>query len=409
MASRGGVLVSWSDPASPELLVGERDYGHYAPGNIFNCFPGSTEANLANGCDKLWRRRFKGTLTEVVLSDGTVLQSTPNHPVLARSGWLAMDRLKQGDHLFQSMPKTVNVANDQNDRLKSRFDYLFESMRADIGSESAMGSELDFHGDGSEDDIDVVDVNGFLRNYFVAVLQQTFMQFMFARSGQPVPSTLSGLGFKGEADGRVRLSHRGISVRNQFAALRNRHFSHADRISFTDRAAMYATAGQDFRNCSTAASHGASDSLFALSGEVSADDGIATDQALLRANDVAFNENSVSDEGVAESARLAWDELRGGAKRHPLFDKLLQVTSTRKVDFDGHVYGLQSDNGWYRVTSANIITKNCRCYPEPLLRFDQVRWPHPVYMSGAVRMMTLAAFRQIAGADRGAARLGMVA
>lgn len=37
---------------------------------------------------------------------------------------------------------------------------------------------------------------------------------------------------------------------------------------------------------------------------------------------------------------------------------------------------------------------NCRCYPEPLMRLDQVSWPHRVYMGGVIRMMTLAKFKQ---------------
>lgn len=32
-----GVLVKWEDPPSPEELIGEKSYGHYAPGEIFNC------------------------------------------------------------------------------------------------------------------------------------------------------------------------------------------------------------------------------------------------------------------------------------------------------------------------------------------------------------------------------------
>ena len=32
-----GVLVRWSDPPSPELLVGEKSEGHYNAGNIYNC------------------------------------------------------------------------------------------------------------------------------------------------------------------------------------------------------------------------------------------------------------------------------------------------------------------------------------------------------------------------------------
>lgn len=32
-----GVICRWSDPPNPEALAGERSYGHYHPGGIFNC------------------------------------------------------------------------------------------------------------------------------------------------------------------------------------------------------------------------------------------------------------------------------------------------------------------------------------------------------------------------------------
>lgn len=42
-------------------------------------------------------------------------------------------------------------------------------------------------------------------------------------------------------------------------------------------------------------------------------------------------------------------------------------------------------------------TFNCRCYPAPLIEFDDVTWPHRVYFGGRIQMMTLAKFKQIAG------------
>lgn len=42
-------------------------------------------------------------------------------------------------------------------------------------------------------------------------------------------------------------------------------------------------------------------------------------------------------------------------------------------------------------------TFNCRCYPAPLIEFDDVSWPHRVYYGGRIQMMTLAKFKQIAG------------
>jgi SPP1 gp7 family putative phage head morphogenesis protein len=38
---------------------------------------------------------------------------------------------------------------------------------------------------------------------------------------------------------------------------------------------------------------------------------------------------------------------------------------------------------------------NCRCSAEPLLRLEQVAWPHQVYSNGGIRWMTLADFRRL--------------
>ena len=38
---------------------------------------------------------------------------------------------------------------------------------------------------------------------------------------------------------------------------------------------------------------------------------------------------------------------------------------------------------------------NCRCYPEPLLDIDDVRWPHKVYLNGVIRKMSRKEFEEI--------------
>lgn len=37
----------------------------------------------------------------------------------------------------------------------------------------------------------------------------------------------------------------------------------------------------------------------------------------------------------------------------------------------------------------------CRCYPETLVRLEQVAWPHKVYYAGKIQRVTLAQFRRI--------------
>jgi SPP1 gp7 family putative phage head morphogenesis protein len=62
------VLVRWTDPPSPEELIGERSYGHYHSGDIFNCrcYPAPL-----TGIDRVsWPHKvyMNGTITMMTLS-----------------------------------------------------------------------------------------------------------------------------------------------------------------------------------------------------------------------------------------------------------------------------------------------------------------------------------------------------
>lgn len=48
-----------------------------------------------------------------------------------------------------------------------------------------------------------------------------------------------------------------------------------------------------------------------------------------------------------------------------------------------------------RYAAGNVF--NCRCYPEPLIYLDQVRWPHRVYVRGSLRSMTRSQFVNMTG------------
>lgn len=53
---------------------------------------------------------------------------------------------------------------------------------------------------------------------------------------------------------------------------------------------------------------------------------------------------------------------------------------------------LLGEKSYGHYHAGNIF--NCRCYMEPLLRLDQVNWPHRVYTAGAIRYMLLSEFRR---------------
>lgn len=63
-----GVLINFTDPPSPEALSGEKSYGHYQAGNIFNCrcYP----APLIDFSDVSWSHRvyYRGGIRSLTLA-----------------------------------------------------------------------------------------------------------------------------------------------------------------------------------------------------------------------------------------------------------------------------------------------------------------------------------------------------
>ncbi len=57
--------------------------------------------------------------------------------------------------------------------------------------------------------------------------------------------------------------------------------------------------------------------------------------------------------------------------------------------------GVKSTLGAYHAGDC----PNCRCYPEPLLRLDQVMWPCRVYHEGRLQPMTRVRFERISGME----------
>jgi len=60
-----------------------------------------------------------------------------------------------------------------------------------------------------------------------------------------------------------------------------------------------------------------------------------------------------------------------------------------------------------RYTPGRIY--NCRCFAQPVLRTDNLAWPHKVYANGVIRMTTLAAFRRMNALPAETVRLGVAA
>ena len=131
--------------------------------NAARCFVGTTRVQSPSGIRKIYRRTYTGEIVRVTTVDGRVLTGTPNHPILTPDGWVALGLIKEGDNLVCcTVSKGSGVSNADVDDPPPRFYEVFESSLKFGNLKGMVGCGVDFHGDGEDGQIDVVNTDRLL-------------------------------------------------------------------------------------------------------------------------------------------------------------------------------------------------------------------------------------------------------
>jgi hypothetical protein len=289
----GEALMSPGDPSG-------------SPSNVINCVPGSALI-LASGVQGAFRYFYEGKLIEVLLGSGNQLSMSPNHPILAERGWILAGQLQQGDNLISTFgsndfgPLVIGPHVQAQPSLASD---VFDALLKTGVSERVIGLPMNFHGDGSNSDVDVVLADRELRFGIDATKVEEFDQLCFAFANAPDASG-------GTLDQLLMASrHASDSI-----------MSFADLLSANVR--THVTPFDEF--CLTSPAQGNS-----------------------------LSEKSVS-QGLAGNADLISQGLHGLSGLIAL-DKVVDIRDTYNV---GHLYTFQTASGVY--IADGCVSHNCRC------------------------------------------------
>ncbi len=273
-----------------------------------------------------YKRWYTGDMVEIRTQGSHVLPATPNHPILTPDGWVPIGQLHAGSYVVaQSMRDGESSADPGEHHEPPRIEQVFGALCVSGGvvSMGMVVSAEDFHGDGTDGDVDVVFVDGLLGGG--------------VQVGEPFKQQqLVGAG-------RGLLLHGGCA---------------------SDQRPV----GAWFALDAAAPRHGASQALFG---------------GLVGGHDlVGFGPTAEGYSGFGEDAGdcRPGDTVADGE----LFDalpgsiRLDQIVEVRRFPFGGYVYNLQTRGGWY---SANgIVTHNCRCrlvlWPGRLADFEPTDLPY---------------------------------
>ncbi|HDR9285157.1 TPA: hypothetical protein QDB46_000211 [Burkholderia multivorans] len=319
------------------------------PGEFVFCFPGDTSVDLFQDVEKAYRRWYDGDLVTVTTSSGRKLSATPNHPVFTEHGWVAIGSLKKGDKVIEIAEECIKSAKLDTDKTLTLIADLFDAVRARGFKEIRCGMKPQFHGDGTDEDVDVVSTAGPLRDNLVPSLAERLDKFILASANS---LRLASRAIGKNIFGFLSFAHRSVSFGSSDVAMLIHGRSEGTVCGLSSlEPVQHGLAGHAKR-------------FGKLTGILSS---LIAPTKLKRIRRNLLNSASAGPKvdpsllvPMPDGHGVSADSLGNFLKGKSLSAQAVDVLDVNIRPWAGHVYNLQTESGWYVANS--IITHNCRCY-----------------------------------------------
>lgn len=340
------------------------------PSMEINCFPAESIIEYAGGCNKLYRRWYTGVLSEIVTKEGNSLKATPNHPILTNRGWVAVKDINVGDYIVKISNKIIDTFKIDINCNKTTFAELFNSTSAYISSTSSIDSSVfKFHGDVSNTEVEIINIDGFLPSVANTSFCKKFCEIFF-----PVANAIFiKNGFSGDSSLNAtasRLFCAPESVISGFSTLLpllKAHSAEADDICLRLSPYLNSAFEQALSDCSPVDAILLRKLKLADSRViVGCNQFIGELFNLLSRAYVGWNGQPSTADMLRNNIGISFDDFRSKTEGSFLceyeFDCVVDVGI---FNFSGHVYNLENSVNWY--STDKIISHNCRCYSTPIV------------------------------------------
>jgi len=352
-----GKRVLWSSPPTLDGLTGHA-------GALPNCFPASTKVSLTNGCHNLLRRWYEGDLV-IIEHEGGFLDLTPNHPILCRRGWVAAQDIEAGDDIVQSLVDHRLAFEDDENQGQPTFGDLFRSLDVLVGRERQSRFLFNLHGERPGHDVDAIRSDHLLAAHVPPFALQGIRDLALSWSNSRMMKRCVVGGFLHVPESR------GPGLFDQDLPGLSRHGLHAPDVRLGGGSTLDAVAVEYLRDGSSSAAEFNRNGQLAVAALIGLHDlwFAKVFSSAARRNAVG-NYDPTGAEALAERVR-AESDLIGGIPNGPSGRyKSLRTINKIVRKFAGHVFTMETANGWFTVGNSAVVVKNCRCYPEPILPND---------------------------------------
>lgn len=331
------------------------------PGEEVYCFPGDSPVQFADGVEVGYRRWYSGELTEVVTASGKLFCATPNHPILTTNGWVSVGLLDESHEIIEIADDGVGLGRSEidNDQAVSTISEVFSALQVDGVTQQRWGRAEQFHGDGTDCNIDVVFAARPLRVGCKSGIMESVFQGGFTKTNDPAADG----GYFHGLFGRAFSAFGGLvcSFKHVCFLLCTGEFPSLPHSVATDLACCGVGVGSK------------SFPLFNRGIAVPGFGGVApgsewyTGQFQPVLDNVPGGTQRATDLVTTLPAKVHpyyQSDINGILSSFGFGDKstafrIVRVKTTRKQIYSGHVFNLQTRTGFY--ISCGIVAHNCRC------------------------------------------------
>lgn len=345
------------------------------PGIPIRCFPSWQPVGFNDDIFVAFRRWHSGHLTEIITETGETISATPNHPVLTRDGWRAIETLNIGDDIIHPSLGGIDAFDMDIIKMQPRAGDLFEACKAVSVTVSTNGLGGDFHGDATPDEeIEIVNIEGGLRNEIKSACNEGLAQF-FLENAIPAFAKLASLGVGEPMPSGDRLSTASIVRRlDLLEALCWRQISPDDDTGIACTTEIYTTLFEAVRNAGTGYAEPVGQTLDTLAAFVGDDRGIAIKLLSITAylrDMIAGPKVAPSVKVLGQTADAETSDGSGFTKSFAACDiRYDKIKSVITRAWSGHVHNLQTGCGWYMAGFAGVV--NCGCRKVSYIELDGV-------------------------------------
>lgn len=338
------------------------------PGQPVLCIPGNSNIEIAHAVKKLWRRRCADNLAFLVTTSGKRIEATPNHPVLTNNGWKAIQDVGVGEYLVNTSDQSFHGVVHDIQRAPSEIGEIFDTVSRYVSINTSLVSELQFHGDHSNGEIDTIDIDGFLRSEDYASINKGFVEFFFANADMAFGGNFFSVDSSLEKAISTLWPASVETMRGcgKLLTFLNSEFGHSNDVRLTAISEFNSGLNKALSNCAPSDAKIIRKLKLANSIDVFGNNQINGQiLAVMRLASVFWNDKAVCAESLGEVVRVDAEMISSGDKSLPAIQKFDCVVEKGLREFRGsHVYNLETESNWY--SSNNLIIHNCRCWAKPV-------------------------------------------